>query len=234
MKLRQLNIVLAIIAILGAAVAAHAMIPRLHFGKSPTQADLEAMIPKNFGQWTYDPSIRLVQPPGETLSKLIYNVELARGFRDPSGHLVMLLIAYGASQSDRLQLHRPEICYSAQGFRVSDIKTVNLNLGGGLPPLPVRHLLAKREDRVEPITYWMRLGDTIATGPVERQVLKVKYGLKGYITDGALIRLSTVNLSPELGFEVQTNFIRDFLHHVDADTRRFIIGDVSQSVGIGF
>ena len=31
----------------------------------------------------------------------------------------MLMIAYGESQSDRLQLHHPEVCYTAQGFRVT-------------------------------------------------------------------------------------------------------------------
>jgi EpsI family protein len=234
MNWRRVNILLAIVVILGAAAAAQAMIPRRHFGEAPTQASLEEMIPKSFGQWTYDPSVQLVQPPGDTLEKQIYSAELARGFRDPAGHLVMLLIAYGASQSDRLQMHRPEICYSAQGFRVSKLTTVVLNLGDGLPPLPVRHLTAQREDRLEPITYWMRLGDTIATGPVERQILKVKYGLGGYIADGALMRVSTVNLPPELGFEVQSTFIRDLMQHIDGKARQFLIGDINRSVGLGF
>jgi EpsI family protein len=235
MNSRRTNIVLAIVAILGAAVAAHAMVPHKHLGKALTQDQLEAMIPKSFGQWTYEPNVRLVEPPdGDALSKQIYNAELARGYRDAAGHLVMLIIAYGASQSDRLQLHRPEICYSAQGFRVSKPEAHTIDLGGDLLTLPTRRLVAQREDRIEPITYWMRLGDTVAIGPVERQILKVEYGLRGYITDGALVRISTLDLPPDQAYEVQKTFIRDFLQSVSPETRRFVIGDVKQAVRIGF
>jgi EpsI family protein len=232
---RRINILLAIAAILAAAATAHAMIPHRLLGHAPTQDQLESMIPESFGQWTYEPNIRLVEPPGsDTLSKQIYSAELARGYRDPAGHLVMLIIAYGASQSDRLQLHRPEICYSAQGFRVSKPEAHAIDLGGALPSLPTRRLIAQREDRIEPITYWMRLGDTIAIGPVERQVLKVEYGLRGYITDGALVRISTDGLPPEQSYRLQEAFIRDFLKEIDPETRKFIIGDVDQALHIGF
>jgi EpsI family protein len=225
---RRINITLAIAMILGAALAAQAMIPHRVLGKAPTQDELERMIPKSFGQWTYEPGVRLVEPPGDSLAKQIYNAELARGYRDPEGRLVMFLVAYGASQSDRLQLHRPEICYAAQGFRVAQLTTVTLALGGGLQDLSVRHLLAQRENRQEPITYWMRLGDTVATNAVERQVLKVEYGLRGYISDGALVRLSTVGLPEEQAYELQSRFLGDFLRSVDAETRRFLIGSKNQ------
>lgn len=235
MNWRRINILLAIAIILGAAVAAQAMIPHRKLGKAPTQDELERMIPKSFGEWTYEPDVRLVEPPGDdSLSKQIYNAELARGYRDPEGRLVMFLVAYGASQSDRLQLHRPEICYAAQGFRVAQLKTVNLDLGADLPNFPVRRMLALRENRVEQITYWMRLGDTIATNAVERQVLKVEYGLRGYIADGALIRISTVGIPEEQAFVLQTRFLRDFLQSVGPETRRFLIGDLSRKVNIPY
>jgi EpsI family protein len=235
MNWRRINLFLAIAMILGAAVAAQAMIPHRKLGKAPTQDELERMIPKSFGQWTYEPEVRLVEPPGDdSLSKQIYNAELARGYRDPEGHLVMFLVAYGASQSDRLQLHRPEICYAAQGFRVAQLKTVDLDLGADLPDLPVRRMLALRENRVEPITYWMRLGDTVATNAVERQVLKVEYGLRGYVADGALVRISTAGLPEDQAYALQTRFLSDFLKSVDPETRRFLIGDVSQAVKIPY
>jgi EpsI family protein len=231
MNIRRVNILVAIALILSAAVAAQAMIPHRKLGKAPTQEELEQMIPTSFGQWTYERQVRLVEPPGsDSLSKQIYNAELARGYRDPEGRLVMFLVAYGASQSDRLQLHRPEICYAAQGFRVERLTTVNLDLGAGLPELSVRHMLAVRENREEPITYWMRLGDTVATNAVERQILKVEYGLRGYISDGALVRLSTVGLREDQAYELQTRFLKDFLHSVDSETRQFLIGKPGKAV----
>ena len=32
----------------------------------------------------------------------------------------MLLVAYGPVQNYRLKAHRPDVCYGAAGFRVSD------------------------------------------------------------------------------------------------------------------
>jgi EpsI family protein len=235
MTWRRINIVAASVAILVAAVLAHLMIPHRRISEGLTANALETMIPKSFGQWTYEPSVRLVSPPGDdTLSKQIYNAELARGYRDAEGHLVMLVVAYGASQSDRLQLHRPEICYAAQGFRVSKLTAVKLDLANEQISLPVRHLLAQREERQEPITYWMRIGDTVATNATERQILKVEYGLRGYITDGALIRVSSTGLPDDKAYKVQTSFIDDLLHAVDDPTRRFLIGDRAKSIGFGF
>jgi EpsI family protein len=95
-------------------------------------------------------------------------------------------------------------------------------------------MLAIRENRVEPITYWMRLGDTVATNAVERQVLKVEYGLRGYIADGALVRISTSGLPEDQAYAVQTRFLSDFLNSVDPETRRFLIGDVSLAVKIPY
>jgi EpsI family protein len=95
-------------------------------------------------------------------------------------------------------------------------------------------MLAVRENRQEPITYWMRLGDTVATNAVERQILKVEYGLRGYISDGALVRLSTVGLPEDQAYELQTRFLRDFLHSVDGETRRFLIGGPDQAGKIAF
>jgi EpsI family protein len=235
MEWRRINILLAIAAVLTAAVAAHAMIPTRHLGTTPTQAELEKMIPREFGQWTYEPSVRLVQPADlEEMSKRIYSAELARGFRDPAGHVVMLMIAYGPSQSDRLQLHRPENCYAAQGFRILNMETTAVDIGAELPPLPVRRMVSQREERLEPITYWMRLGETIATGAVERQILKVEYGLRGYITDGVLVRISTIGLPPEQAYALQATFIRDLVHALDDESRKFVIGDPNQAVGVGY
>ena len=70
----------------------------------------------------------------------------------------MLMVAYGESQSDRLQLHHPEVCYTAQGFRVSRTSAIKLDYSPSAPPLKLTRLVAQREERVEPISYWMRIG----------------------------------------------------------------------------
>ena len=58
------------------------------------------------------------------LEQRIYSQELARGYTDAAGNVVMFLVAYGPVQNYRLKSHLPEVCYSAAGFRVS-AKSVN-------------------------------------------------------------------------------------------------------------
>ncbi|MGP0104191.1 exosortase-associated protein EpsI, V-type [Rhodoblastus sp.] len=225
MSARRLNISIAIVVILAATAAAHALIPRRLLAERVSQSQLEAMIPKTLPGWTAVPDVRIVEPQGsDTLSREIYNAELARGYSDADGHLVMLVVAYGASQSDRLQLHRPEICYAAQGFRVTASKGGAVALGDGAANLPVHVLVAQREGRIEPIIYWMRIGDKVAINNIERQLLKVRYGLQGYVTDGVLVRISTIGLSPDAAFRLEQGFSKSLLNSVSPTARRFLVG----------
>ena len=95
-------------------------------------------------------------------------------------------------------------------------------------------MLAQREDRQEQITYWMRVGDTVATNAAERQLLKVAYGLRGFITDGVLVRVSTVGLPADQAFELERTFTADLLRTSDGVTRRFLIGDPTKAIDVHF
>jgi hypothetical protein len=68
------------------------------------------------------------------------------------------------------------------------------------------------------------VGNDVATGVVDRQIIRIKYGLKGIIPDGALVRVSTIGLSEEASFKVQDQFIRDFLGAVAPQDRKFFTG----------
>ena len=85
-------------------------------------------------------------------------------------------------------------------------------------------MTAERESRLEPVTYWMRVGNDIATGPVESQIIQLKYGLHGIIPDGAVIRVSTIGLAPEASFKLQDQFIRDLLAAIPPQEVKFFTG----------
>lgn len=193
--------------------------------RSSDSFDLQKIIPHQFGEWTLVPNIRLIEPPGpDTLSRQLYSQEIGRGYRDREGHLVMLLVAYGPNQSNRLQLHRPEICYAADGFRVLRSFRTELSYKMDAPALKLTRLIARREVRLEPVSYWMRIGDDISTGVFERQVIKLKYGLRGIVPDGALIRVSTTGLTEETAFQTQDRFIRDLLGALTPENLKFFVG----------
>ena len=230
MKINRLQVVLVSIALLTSAILAEVMAPRELMARSGA-LDLETAIPRQFGTWTLAPNIQpltpsdpegVVDPDGK--NGPIYSQEVGRSYVDRSGNLVMLMVAYGPVQNYRLKAHRPEICYTAAGFRISGKHGEELNYSKGQQPLKLTRLVAEREARFEPISYWMRVGNEIATGVVDRQIIRLKYGLRGIIPDGALIRISTVGLSQAMSFKVQDQFIHDFLDAVAPQDRKFFTG----------
>lgn len=230
MKTNQVHSILAAVAILTTAVCADIFVPRKLMASANPSLNLETMIPQEFGKWKYRPTLGLVTPtePGYVESKelaaRIYGQEIGRTYVDNEGHSVMFLVAYGPVQDYRLKAHRPEVCYTAQGFRVWDKTEHRLAINKDSSTLAVSRLITQRETRYEPVSYWMRVGNDVSTGIFDNQILRLKYGLKGLIPDGALVRVSTVGLPAEQSFALQDEFIRDLLGSITPEAQRFLIG----------
>lgn len=233
MRINPLHAVLASAVILLSAGLAHRMVPKTLVAQGPQSIDLESMVPRNFRGWSVVPGIKLVDATTEAnaFAHKIYSEELARGYRDDGGHVVMLLIAYGPNQDDQLQLHRPELCYPGAGFRIDHFFRTRLSYRTGAPTLEITRLTAYRGDRLEPVSYWMRVGNEIASGVISRRIISLKYGLRGLIPDGVLIRVSTVGIREDIAYKVQDQFIRDLLHSVSPGNLGFFIGDSRDPAG---
>ena len=145
----------------------------------------------------------------------IYNQEASRGFVDSDGHVVMLMVAYGESQSDRLQLAPSRGLLHRAGLPRLANQRDEARLFPLGPAAQPDALVAQREERVEPISYWMRIGYDNANGNLARQALKLGYGLRGWVPDGVLFRVSTIGVPAELSFKIQDKFIHDLLNAVD-------------------
>jgi len=102
----------------------------------------------------------------------------------------MVSAVYGSEQSTALQLHRPEVCYAASGFRVTDVHGATLQLDDAA--LPVTRLMAALPGRPEPATYWTLLGGRPVADAVSFSWARLSSGLAGEIADGLLVRLSSV------------------------------------------
>ena len=230
MRISPVQAILASIAILSAALLAEALRPRELLASTEVAPNLERVIPKYFGGWHLVPNIGLVTPsePGafveRELETRIYSQEVARGYADAAGNMIMFLVAYGPVQNYRLKSHLPEVCYGAAGFRVSAKTVTQLNYQAGAAPLTVSRVTAEKERRFEPITYWMKVGGDVATGVFDRQISRMKYGLRGIIPDGALIRVSTVGLSEAASYKLQDQFIHDLLEALPQHDRKFFTG----------
>lgn len=233
MSINRLQVILASIVLLGSALLAKELEPRELMARTRPKLDLAQMVPAKFGPWTVAPDISPVtpsEPEGyvepDPYSK-IYSQELARGYTDGRGNVVMLLVAYGPVQNYRLKAHRPEMCYTAAGFKITGKTDTSLAFSPKAPPLAMTRMVAEREARLEPISYWMRVGDDVSNGVIQRQAIRLKYGLKGLIPDGALIRVSTIGLPRDASFKVQDEFIKDLLASIPPEQLKFFIGHSS-------
>lgn len=203
------------------------MTPTIKIADERPNIDLEIMIPAEFGDWTLDstPTTLLINPKLQATLDLIYNQTLTRTYIHKTGKRLMLSIAYGGDQSDSMQVHRPEICYPAQGMPIISQKNDSISLSHG--GLPVRRLISQRGSRYEPITYWVRMGDKAVITNYEQKLAKMTYTLSGRIPDGLLFRTSTVGLKEKESFRLQDDFINELIESLDKHSINFIFGSFS-------
>jgi len=187
---------------------------------------LEDMIPGEFESWKIDAStvIPLVNPDDQGLLKKIYNQTLSRTYINNQGERVMLSIAYGRDQSSDLHVHRPEICYAANGFDISRMTKTFVDTTIGR--IPVMHLVARQGARNEPITYWIRVGDSLTRGWFEQKVAALGYGLTGKVPDGLLFRVSTISNEEQDSYRIQQTFLAAMLKAVKSQDRYWLVGRV--------
>jgi EpsI family protein len=214
---------------LGVAMAATsaltvALTPSPKVAQAQAAFSLEAMIPARFGTWRIDPHIVPLTPNPEQQGVLekIYDQTLSRTYVDGAGRRVMLSIAYGGDQSKALQLHLPEVCYVAQGFQIVREGSDRLASPYGL--LPVQRLVARQQQRNEPITYWITIGEHATRSGIEQKLRRLAYGLSGEIPDGMLVRVSSISNDEPGAWRVQDRFIADLLAALGGAERVRLIG----------
>ncbi|MEW6676737.1 MAG: exosortase-associated protein EpsI, B-type [Pseudomonadota bacterium] len=220
----QKSFVIALAMLIAASLSVF-LTPDKRLADQGPKVDLEALIPQQFGDWKLDNSIIPIQvsPDVQAALDAIYNQTLSRTYMNDQGQRIMLSIAYGSDQGgDSMQVHRPEYCYKAQGFDldVQGDETLNTKYGA----ITVRRLLGEQRARVEPITYWITIGDKTLLPGLQRKLTQMAYGLTGEIPDGLLFRVSSIDRNPEKAYQIQDQFVAQLLDAVPTSTRIKLIG----------
>lgn len=210
-----------------AATAALGLTPRKHLnlmGKHRLDRDM----PRRVGSWQEDPGQAVVLPPTEgSYIDRVYQQIFSRGYVRPGMSEmspIMLFSSYGARQSDALQLHRPEACYPAVGFRQVERRLLELPVGRSVA-LPAVQLTMAYGDRFEDIIYWARIGDALPQDGSHQRWVRMEEALKGTVLDGLLMRISAARTPdrPPLYGEIAA-FARDMLAAVDPRFLPALIG----------
>ena len=214
------------LAMLLAAGSTLLLKPTQKLAEQNGQFNLEAMVPKKFGTWQFDEGLAPLQVSHDKQALLyqIYSQNLSRTYLDNKGNRIMLSIAYGGDQSDSLQVHNPEVCYFEQGYQVQKLFTNSLDIGFG--SILINHFLATKGRRVESVTYWIKIGDTVSVHSLKAKLVKIKYGLSGKIPDGLVFRVSNIG-NESSNYLLQEKFIKDLLFVVSEEDRFRLIGKVA-------
>lgn len=213
------------LSMLTSAALAVALKPTERMADQMVPVVLGEIVPKTFAEWRIDPTIVPVTVSPDVQQKLdaIYNQTLTRTYINAKGQRMMLSIAYGGDQGgEGTQVHRPEFCYTAQGFQLKSNVVGELATQYGA--LPVRRLTAVQGRRNEPITYWITVGDRASLPGVSRKLSQLAYGLSGKVPDGMLVRVSSIDVNDQAAYRLQETFIQQMLAGMDPDSRVRLAG----------
>lgn len=142
-------------------------------------------------------------------------------YQNKTGECILLSIAYGGDQgTNGMQVHRPEFCYAAQGFQLAPGQAGELVTR--FSKLPVTRLEARNGQRIEPMTYWITVGDTAYGSTLQKRLLEVEYSLKGTIPDGVIFRVSSLDADAVRAYATQGEFIKTLVASLSATGRQRI------------
>lgn len=209
------------------AVSAKVLTPTIKLAEQNGKPNLEELVPQTFGTWRLDPNqpLAVVNPVQEENLKRIYDQLLSRTYYRADGYRIMLSISYGSDQRSgvALSVHYPEVCYPAQGFDVVTNKPGSIATEHAT--IPIRRLeTTQGYKRYEPVTYWITLGTQRTIGGLDRRLIELQYGLKREIPDGLLFRISSIDADSQRAFEIQEQFVKEFIQHLSAEGRLRLVG----------
>jgi len=222
MPIKRRTIVLGSM-MLGASLASLALTPKAA-KRSALSVKLADQVPSSFGDWRIEESgsRMIVSPEVAQMLSDLYSDTLSRTYINAAGERIMLSLAYGSNQGRELQVHKPEVCYVAQGFQLRSSKKTDLVISQ--QSVPVMQLVAVLGKRTEPITYWIRSGDRLVRGWYEQNVNRISAGLQGVVNDGFLVRVSSISDDSEKAFALQKRFIGDMLTALPPEHKQMFLG----------
>lgn len=187
------KLIALLVAMAIAGLAAFWLKPSL--GKASEAPSLDAALPRQFGDW------REVPQRGVPVSLLAgevpdinqpYDQTVMRTYVNSQGDVVMLALAWGRNQRQEVKIHRPDLCYVAQGHKVASLKT-HVFEGISSPsgtPVTGKQMVTTLGNGAEAVAYWMRIGAVYSEDAAQTRIHILKEGLAGRVPDGVLVRAS--------------------------------------------
>ncbi len=224
MTSQRIKAFVALVLMVAALAAAQAWRPTARLADTRAKVELETMFPKAFGDWRVDDRmpVQLIAPDTQAVLNKIYNQTLSRTYVNRQGDRIMLSVAYGGDQSDATRAHRPEVCYPAQGFQITRSSDAQVNLSGRT--LRVRQLESRLGGRVEPISYWITVGDHVTLSGTEQKLAQLGYSTRGVVPDGMLVRVSSIESDATKAYALHHVFVADMARALRPEVLAQVVG----------
>lgn len=208
---------------LGSAALIAALIDWRFQSAMPAMRRFEDIIPGRLGPWQRSLAGDVAIPTAETPGDGAYDEVITRQYVDQSGALILLLLAHGSAQSGNAQLHRPETCYPASGFKLTEKQDAVVRTAGA-GAIDALTLTAVAPGRIEHILYWSRIGRDFPTSSAAQRWATFRNTLDGSVPDGALVRISTINADPITARDRLSSFARLLLAVEDSRFHMLLTG----------
>ena len=207
----------------GGAGTAYALEPRRRVSLLGNRT-LASIVPSRFGPYAARDVSDLIAPREDSLAAALYGQTVGRVYSSSQGGPeIMMLLAYGDTQDDKLQLHRPEVCYPFFGYAISQNRPMEIELASGVT-IPGRTMIARAPDREETILYWSRLGEYLPESHLQQQEDRLATAFRGDIADGVLARFSVADADPAVSVSAMGNLIAALIQAMSPNSRDVLIG----------
>lgn len=211
-----------------AALLADLAKPRLQ--QSQEAPSLESTVPRKFGQWVERPQaqkqVSLSTGTGPNIDQP-YDQTVMRTYENDRGQVVMLALAWGATQRQEVKVHRPDLCYVAQGLQIRRLLPKSFaDIAGASSAVTGKQMIAIRGNGGEAVSYWIRIGRLYSEDAIDTRLHIFKEGLAGRIPDGILVRASMPIRSEAEATEawpVLDDFLRELVAATPDAARRLLV-----------
>lgn len=166
----------------------------------------------------------VVDPTQLEVLNYLYSETFSANYSDSANSSIMLSIAYGKDQSDGRDVHKPDLCYPAQGFAVIEARDVQVALDDRRS-IVVRYMKTQKGQRIEPLIYWTTAGNYLYQNKLEKKLVAFKYSTHNLIPDGMVVRVSMLQKAPEADLNTLVAFVKDWYTSLPEAQRGRFFGD---------
>ena len=84
-------------------------------------------------------------------------------------------------------------------------------------------MVATQGRRIEPVSYWITIGNSTVSSTIQRKLLKIKRMLSGQQDSGMLVRISSIDSDKVSAYDKQAIFINELVKNIEISNRKLLI-----------